>query len=172
MVILDASMLPEIVPTARPQMHLMSPTNRELSGSAGARVTVRVALWQKTSGGWELSRSTWIFCSVPDWASADSGEFCQINLVCIFCLGRPIKWAKSRRRAQEYPISTNVKRRHLNKGQQAMATAMIYPGTEQGKKSASLRIKEVNGGYLSQARIVRKWAPELAQAVLAGAQSL
>lgn len=56
-----------------------------------------------------------------------------------------------------YVLSANVHRRHLTKGQQAMATALAYPETEQGKrKGTSLKIKEVglNSGYISQARFV------------------
>lgn len=71
-----------------------------------------------------------------------------------------------------YIISTNIKRRHLNKGQQAMAVAMIRPEKHQGKKTTSSLSEEVKGTSLSYARTVLKWAPDLAQGVLAGAQAL
>ncbi|HOW75981.1 MAG TPA: hypothetical protein P5102_04320 [Candidatus Competibacteraceae bacterium] len=36
-----------------------------------------------------------------------------------------------------YVLSANVHRRHLTKGQQAMATALAYPETRQDKKRTS-----------------------------------
>ena len=72
-------------------------------------------------------------------------------------------------------MSSNIARRHMTKGQQAMAVAMIYPETQQGKKSTSLKIKEVklvNPGSLSQARAVLAASKESAAAVLANEKSL
>jgi hypothetical protein len=60
----------------------------------------------------------------------------------------------------------------MSKGQRAMAVAMAYPETEQGKQSTSLKIKEVNQGALSQARTVLRVLPELAAKVLAGREPL
>jgi hypothetical protein len=68
-----------------------------------------------------------------------------------------------------YIISTNIKRRHLNKGQQAMAVAMIYPEGGRGKTPIKL---EFSAERVRQGRTVLKWAPDLAQGVLAGAQPL
>jgi hypothetical protein len=51
-------------------------------------------------------------------------------------------------------MSANVHRRHLTKGQQAMATALAYPDGEQGKRKTSLLNNEVSGAYVRQARFV------------------
>ena len=58
-----------------------------------------------------------------------------------------------------YVLSANVHRRHLTKGQQAMATALAYPEPTnkggRGKKSeTSIKIIEVSSAYLTQARFV------------------
>ncbi|MBW8829972.1 MAG: hypothetical protein JF606_11155 [Burkholderiales bacterium] len=55
-----------------------------------------------------------------------------------------------------------------------MAIAMIYPEAAKLKLlgSGSLVSKELTGVYLSQARTVLHWAPELADPVLAGADPL
>ena len=53
-----------------------------------------------------------------------------------------------------YVLSANVHRRHLTKGQQAMATALAYPESEQGKRKTSLLNNDVSGGYVRQARFV------------------
>lgn len=73
-----------------------------------------------------------------------------------------------------YIISTNIKRRHLNKGQQAMAVAMIYPEAAKLKRngSGSVLNTELSTSNVSHARTVLKWAPDLAQGVLSGAQPL
>ena len=68
-----------------------------------------------------------------------------------------------------YVLSANVHRRHLTKGQQAMATALAYPDKEKGGRGKnSLIIKEyrVNEGYLSQARFVLRHCREMAEEVL------
>lgn len=61
----------------------------------------------------------------------------------------------------------------MTKGSRAMAVAMIYPEPKRGVHS---RLKNSTGdfdkGYLSHARTVLHWAPELADAVLAGAEPL
>lgn len=71
-------------------------------------------------------------------------------------------------------LSANIARRHMTKGQQAMATAMLYPEAKQGgDRRSSLKIKhDVNRGSLSQARTVLAHAPELAQLVMDGSKSL
>lgn len=42
-------------------------------------------------------------------------------------------------------ISSNINRRHMTKGQRAMAVAMIYPDTHQGRRSTSTETDEVGG---------------------------
>ena len=55
-----------------------------------------------------------------------------------------------------------------------MAVAMMFPEPEKGGrgKTNSLKIKEFNGGYVSQARAVISSAPELVESVLNGARPL
>src|SRR5262249_14174449 len=81
--------------------------------------------------------------------------------------------------------------RHMNKGQQAMAVAMIYPepkaAEESGAKGGRTKAAKARGskiealdparglvhpGALSQARAVLDGAPDLAKAVLSGDKSL
>lgn len=74
-----------------------------------------------------------------------------------------------------YILSTNITRRHLSKGQRAVATAMLYPDPATLKRigSGSLETKDqISGGYVSKARTILRWAPELADVVLAGAIGL
>jgi ParB-like nuclease domain len=78
-----------------------------------------------------------------------------------------------------YIIASNISRRHLTKGQQAMAVAMVYPVPEKGGKGKRSRIQEgldeprkTFQNRLSQARIVFAYSPDLAQAVLAGSKFL
>jgi hypothetical protein len=66
-----------------------------------------------------------------------------------------------------------VNRRHMTKGQRAMAVAMISPERQQGKKRTSAETAEgISERRVREARMVLKWAPELAQAVLSGAHPL
>jgi ParB-like nuclease domain len=68
-----------------------------------------------------------------------------------------------------YALSVNINRRHLSKGQRAMATAMAYPEPEKGGRGNSSKIKDfIQSGALSQARTVLKWEPELAKTVMNG----
>lgn len=53
-----------------------------------------------------------------------------------------------------YIVSANIHRRHLNKGQQAMAVAMAYPETQQGKKRTSEINSEASDRYINYARYV------------------
>jgi hypothetical protein len=75
-----------------------------------------------------------------------------------------------------YIISENINRRHMNKGQRAMVVAKLYPEPTAYKRggSDSLKIKElaITGGYLSRARTVLGYAPELVSAVKDGALPL
>ena len=59
---------------------------------------------------------------------------------------------------------SNNQNRDATPGQQAMAVALAFPETQQGKKRTSLKIKEVglNAGYISQARFVLRNNPKLA----------
>lgn len=76
-----------------------------------------------------------------------------------------------------YILSTNINRRHMTKGQRAMAVAKIHPVGKQGRGlNAEARKAAESAGFsprlLAEARAVLHWAPELANAVLAGAESL
>ncbi|MGA7312622.1 MAG: hypothetical protein WBX22_01505 [Silvibacterium sp.] len=70
-------------------------------------------------------------------------------------------------------------RRNLNKGQQAMAYAMMYPEAERGGgrgKNEATRKVQVSCGFsgerLRQAREVLHYDPELARRVLKGTRML
>jgi ParB-like chromosome segregation protein Spo0J len=67
-------------------------------------------------------------------------------------------------------ISENVNRRHMTKGQCAMAVAMIYPEAEAkgGRGKTSAKISEVSDRYIGMARTVLAYSRPLAQSVLAG----
>ena len=59
--------------------------------------------------------------------------------------------------------------------QRAMAVAKLYPEPEKGgrgKKNPSPNEGFIAGGYISQARTVLRWLPELADHVLAGTTPL
>ncbi len=83
-----------------------------------------------------------------------------------------------------YILSANVHRRHLNKGQQAMVTAMAYPEAKRGRGNIDsvkeLKINDFSGGYIRQARYVLRnnFTPENQQypdrclAVMAGTLAL
>ena len=68
-----------------------------------------------------------------------------------------------------YVLSANVHRRHLTKGQQAMATALAYPDVEKGgrgKKSVLNTELSVSSGYLAHARFVLRNCRDKALEVL------
>lgn len=70
-----------------------------------------------------------------------------------------------------YIVAHNIKRRHLTKGQRAMALAMIYPEPERGgrkDRGSIAREMGLSGERLRIARIVLREAPELAKHVLRG----
>jgi hypothetical protein len=73
-----------------------------------------------------------------------------------------------------YILSSNINRRHMTKGQRAMAVAMIYPESQQGKRNAATSSVsgDVSATRIKMARTILKWAPELASQVLAGAAVL
>lgn len=66
--------------------------------------------------------------------------------------------------------TTNLKRRHLTKGQQAMALAMIYPEAPRGrgkKDPARKETESVSFTRVKEARQVLRLDPELAESVFA-----
>jgi ParB-like chromosome segregation protein Spo0J len=78
-----------------------------------------------------------------------------------------------------YILSANINRRHMTKGQRAMAVAKIYPEPEnktgpgkRAKASTVLENKSVSFAALSQARTVLKFLPEMAELVLIGVKTL
>ena len=75
-----------------------------------------------------------------------------------------------------YILSENVHRRHLSKGQQAMAYAMAYPEGTNPKGGRGRRNSEVTSEFSSklvqQARFVLRFAPDLAKKVMDGVGSL
>jgi len=71
-----------------------------------------------------------------------------------------------------YILSANVTRRHLSKGQQAMAVAMAYPdggaiSAGRGNKKQKLNFC-FSGTYITQARYVLRYTPDLATQVMNG----
>ena len=76
----------------------------------------------------------------------------------------------------KFVISANIHRRMMNKGQQAIAVAMVYPETEvggKGKKAAGTKAAESAGfsrKRLEDARVILKHAPDLAHQVLQGSE--
>jgi hypothetical protein len=73
-----------------------------------------------------------------------------------------------------YILAVNVNRRHLTKGQRAMAVARLYPEPEKGGRGKTNPIKnsEFSRQYVGYARTVLRWVPELADRVLAGTTPL
>jgi hypothetical protein len=77
--------------------------------------------------------------------------------------------------APKFIADVNINRRHMTKGQRAMVVAMIYPEPTKVKRSGSSNLEDQTGvarGYVSMARAVLKWGKELADPVLAGAETL
>jgi hypothetical protein len=62
---------------------------------------------------------------------------------------------------------------HMTKSQKAMAMAMLFPETEQGKRTdlTGSKNEQVHKGYLSMARTVLNTLPETARNVLGGTPS-
>lgn len=73
-----------------------------------------------------------------------------------------------------YILATNVNRRHLTKGQRAMAVAKLYPEPERLKRAGSSKNEDLKiaPAYVSQARTVLRWLPEIADLVMAGSKPL
>jgi hypothetical protein len=63
--------------------------------------------------------------------------------------------------AADCVVSANIRRRHLNRGQRAMALAVIYPRSEQGKRGTSVNFTEVGVSteYVQHARVVLQVIP-------------
>jgi len=74
----------------------------------------------------------------------------------------------------DYIISTNIERRHLTKGQRAMALAILFPEPEKGGRGHHGAAKEAKklGGFsderLRQARLILRTAEDLARQVMSG----
>lgn len=75
-----------------------------------------------------------------------------------------------------YILSANVLRRFMTKGQRAMALAMVYPEPEKGGRGKEGKLAkslgEFSGESVRQARAVLAHSPDLARAVVAGAERL
>lgn len=70
-------------------------------------------------------------------------------------------------------LSENIMRRHMTKGQRAMAVAMMYPEAEMGRGNSNVpKSLGLSTEYIRQARTVLKNSKTLAEQVLAGAPSL
>ena len=71
-----------------------------------------------------------------------------------------------------YILSENIRRRHLTKGQQAMAIAELLTLEEGKRTGARARTLEsnVSEGHVSQATTIRRYASDLAPKVLAGTE--
>lgn len=72
-----------------------------------------------------------------------------------------------------YVLSANVHRRHLTKGQQAMATALAYPDKEKGgrgrKSGLSPEFLSADQSYINKARFVLRHCRDKAEDVLRNA---
>jgi hypothetical protein len=73
-----------------------------------------------------------------------------------------------------YILSANINRRHMTKGQRAMAVARIYPEPEKGGRGKNSSVtKEFSVERLSLARFILRHTPDdLADQVLTGSLSL
>ena len=73
-----------------------------------------------------------------------------------------------------YIISANINRRHMTKGQRAMAVAMIHPEPAKGGRGKKGPIESAgfSRDYLLKARTVLKVLPELGKSVLGGSVTL
>jgi ParB-like nuclease family protein len=69
-------------------------------------------------------------------------------------------------------LSMNVKRRHMTSAQRTMAVAMIYPAPSRNVHVPSPAKELADDGALSKARTVLRHSRSLAEAILAGSQSL
>jgi hypothetical protein len=68
-------------------------------------------------------------------------------------------------------LSVNINRRHLTKGQRAMALATLRPEAKMGRSSKDAKVAKNSGvsqDYVRMARVVLQVAPELADGVRLG----
>lgn len=76
----------------------------------------------------------------------------------------------------EHILSLNIYRRHMTKGQRAMAVARVYPEAKRGRGNIDPAKGEVSAHLsyrrVQEARTVLKYAPDQADLVLSGAVSL
>ncbi len=69
-----------------------------------------------------------------------------------------------------FVLSANIHRRHMTKGQRAMAVAKIYPGgSGKGANPTNLGLSHE---LIRQARLVLQYAPDLADKILVGTAKL
>lgn len=76
---------------------------------------------------------------------------------------------------EAYIISSNINRRHMSKGQQAMAVAIMYPdpaSTGRKKNGVISTPLDVNKGYLYKARTVLTYTPGAVNSVMSGGTKL
>lgn len=73
-----------------------------------------------------------------------------------------------------YVLSANIHRRHMTKGQRAMAVAMIYPEPKRGRghRDPAKDTETVSFTRINQARIILSYSRPLADSVLAGIKPL
>jgi hypothetical protein len=72
-----------------------------------------------------------------------------------------------------FVLSANIHRRHMTKGQRAMAAAMIWPETRRGRSGEAEKYRNYTSKqYVSWAREVQRHSQSLAQSVLDGTFSL
>jgi hypothetical protein len=69
-------------------------------------------------------------------------------------------------------LSANILRRHMTKGQRAMAVAMLYPKTQYGKEGQIRKNCRFGARYLDFGRNILAYAPDFIPNVLTGAISL
>ena len=69
-----------------------------------------------------------------------------------------------------FVLSANIHRRHMTKGQRAMAVAKIYPGgSGKGANPTNLGLSHE---LIRQARLVLQYAPDLADNILVGTSKI
>ena len=75
---------------------------------------------------------------------------------------------------EAYIISSNINRRHMSKGQQAMAVAIMYPEVKPGPSEASRSPKKlgISAEYVRQARAVMQYTPGAVKSVMSGGTKL
>jgi hypothetical protein len=79
---------------------------------------------------------------------------------------------------EAYIISSNINRRHMSKGQQAMAVAIMYPEGEKGGRGKKINpskneeFKKISAGNISMARTVLQYTPGAVKSVMSGGTKL